>query len=352
MEVIQARNVHEAYLRGMDFISETGLERDSRAGRVLLVDGPVTTLYAKPTERVVFWPSRDANPFFHFMEGLWMLAGRRDVAWISQFSGNIAQFSDDGETFHGAYGDRWVNHFVIKTGDEDEEGNPIYVPFNQLAKIAQMLRDNPNERRCVLGMWNPEVDLGRVGKDVPCNTQIMFSVSVHGDLDMTVVNRSNDIIWGAYGANAVHFSMLQEFMAAYVGIPVGRYWQISNNWHAYKEIFDKHYKGLDTDVKGAFDYPYLDGRKHREPVVPFPMVNTTPEVWVEDLLMFMDEGPVIGFRDVFFKKVVGPIWNAWWEWKDDETPKRVDRALEAVRSCRATDWRLACEEWLERRRRN
>jgi len=347
MKIIEARNVHEALQKGMFHLQLNGVRRESRVGDVLVEKEPVTTLYQNPTERVLFWAERDANPFFHFMEGLWMLAGRNDVAWISQFSANIAQFSDDGEIFHGPYGYRWINHFV-KEVEGQEEDQKLYVPFNQLEAIVKMLKANPNERRCVLQMWDAEADLGRVGKDVPCNTQIYFKIGTDGRLNMTVLNRSNDIIWGAYGANAVHMSMLQEFMAVWVGVPVGRYWQISNDYHAYVEVFEKHKSLIKADDTFS---PYAHGRKGMNPVTPYPMVNGPIEEWISDLMMFMDVGPVPGMRDPFFRKVVGPIWNAWFAWKEADNPKRIDDALVQLSSCRATDWRLACEEWLERRRK-
>lgn len=340
MKVVEAVNAHEALENGMRLLKQEGIRRKSRAGDVLLMDGPVTTLYHTPNERVVFWPERDANPFFHFMEGLWMLAGRNDVGWISQFSSNIAQFSDDGETFHGAYGHRWMNHFVINVAKEDEE--PTYVPFNQLERVIDMLKENPDERRCVVSMWDAEIDLGRKGKDIPCNLLIMFSVSVAGALDMTVCNRSNDIIWGAYGANVVHFSMLHEFMAAAIGVPLGRYWQISNNYHAYVEVFEKHLPLLDR----SYYNPYLAMQ-----VEAFPMVNGDPKTWLEDLLMFVEEGPVVGFRDKFFRRVATPIYSAWFAFKDKDDRQRIDSALEIMQQCAATDWRVAIVEWLERRRK-
>lgn len=343
MHVLESRNVHEALLRGMFHLKMHGQRRESRAGDVIVADGPVTTLYQKPTERVVFWPERDCNPFFHFMEGLWMLDGRNDVAWLSQFSSNIAQFSDDGLTFHGAYGYRWTEYFTSPSSENEQD-----YPINQLSVIAMMLRRNPNERRCVLGMWDPYADLGREGKDVPCNTHIYFKINLHGQLDMTVCNRSNDIIWGAYGANAVHFSMLQEFMAAAVGVPVGRYWQVSNDYHAYVDVMKKHEPLLEyTDA--LIVYPYRK-RPSSQMIVPFPMVNGPLDTWIQDLRMFVEEGPVIGFRDRFFKKVAAPMWNAWFAWKDKDDPDRVQHALKEIENCEASDWRMACQEWLDRRR--
>jgi hypothetical protein len=54
----------------------------------------VVTQYIRPTERVLFSPRRDANPVFHLMEALWMLAGESEVAWLSQFSSNIASYAE------------------------------------------------------------------------------------------------------------------------------------------------------------------------------------------------------------------------------------------------------------------
>jgi len=338
MYVVQGRNVQTILVAGAIMITEFAKKRESRFGDVLLMDGPVTTNYMSPNERVVFWEERDANPFFHFMEGLWMIAGREDVAWLSQFSSNIGQFSDDGVTFHGAYGFRWLNHF-----SKEVEGG--YTNFDQLETVVEMLKSNPNERRCVVGMWDPEVDLGRQGKDIPCNTQIMFSINFDGALDMTVCNRSNDMVWGAYGANAVHFSMLQEVMAARIGVSIGRYWQISNNFHAYTKTFGQVEPLIQfIDQPSDTIDPYASGE-----VDPFPMVNTEWDDWNSELLMFMEEGPVMGYKDVFFRKVANPMYSAWFAYKDKDDPDRFEKAFNFANSIAASDWRKACVEWLQRR---
>lgn len=321
MQIISARNVNDALLLGLQAVDQYGLLRDSRNGPVKVFETPVTTIYERPMERVVFYPERDANPFFHFMEGLWMIAGRNDVKWISQFNASIAQFSDDGETFHGAYGHRWRKHFG----------------FDQLGMIAELLRSNPDDRRIVLQMWDPRVDLARGGKDFPCNTAAKFRI-VDGRLDMTVENRSNDMIWGAYGANAVHFSMLQEFMAAWIGCKVGSYWQVSTNFHAYVNTLEKHSALLGLSA-GFDDYTLFN-------VESFPMVNTNIETWMQELDMFMNEGAVVGFQDKFFKKVAIPMLLSWRAFK----AKEYDTAISVLTdSCAASDWTKAGIEWIRRR---
>ena len=339
MKVISARNVNDALLLGLQALKAEGINRDSRNGPVTVFPGPVTTQYAHPEERVIFFPERDANPYFHFMESLWMLAGRRDVAWVSQFSGNIASYTDDGVNFHGAYGYRWRAHFeaTIHRGDSGFEIGCI----DQLETIAALLKQNPDDRRVVLQMWDTSADLGMNGKDFPCNLIATFRINPYGKLDMTVFNRSNDMIWGAYGANAVHFSVLQEVMAAWVDVPMGQYWQISTNFHAYHNTLEKH--GNVTHNAPGFD-PYALGE-----VRPIPIVNGPIDIWMQDLDMFMTQGAVIGFRDKFFKKTVVPMWQSWFTWKEKDDALRYDKARKLALQIAAPDWSRACVEWLDRR---
>lgn len=336
MKVIQARNVHQALPEALYQLRQGGESRDSRNGPVLKFDGPVSTLYERPEERVMFWAERNANPFFHLIESLWMLGGRNDVAYLKPYVARMATFSDDGQTLHGAYGHRWRRHFG----------------FDQLDEICAALRKNPDCRRQVLSMWDAGADLGREGKDLPCNLLAVFGVNSAGALDMMVTNRSNDIIWGAYGANAVHFSYLLEYVARRTGFPVGRYWQVSFNFHAYLDTLatvksvEAVADGLDVlpaEMRWAGLCPYNDGA-----VKPFPLMQVTPERWEEDLAMFLTEPEAIGLSDPFFRRVAVPVWGAWAAYKSDNSESRFILARERLKACAATDWKLACSEWLDR----
>lgn len=341
MHVIDVRNVQQALPEGLRLLQTEGQLRETRNGKALVVPGPVTTLFRKPRERVLFWPARDANPFLHLMECLWMISGRDDVAFLSKFSKNMANYSDDGVVLHGAYGKRWRDWFHPADG--------IAGNADQLNTIVQKLHDNPDDRRCVLSMWDGFVDLCHVGKDLPCNTHIYFSRDKDGALDMTVCNRSNDVIWGAYGANAVHMSFLQEFMASAIGCPVGRYWQMSNNYHAYVKVFEpiSHLADEAADTYRGQNDPY---EIHQ--VEPFPIVSTPVKEWQQDLLMFLSHGPIVGLRDPFFRRVVGPMWHAHGAFSAKSDPDRFDKALEIMDQCKASDWRVACLEWIVRRQQS
>src|SRR5882724_1362648 len=187
---LKCRNVNAALADGIMYLRTSGITQTSRNGPVLVAPEPVLTVYRKPQERVLFSPRRDANPFFHLMEALWMLAGRNDLAWPLYFNSKFGAYSDDGVTVHGAYGDRWR----------------VGMGFDQLIPIANELKNNPESRRCILQMWDATQEAGQYndlykaiggGKDVPCNTHVYFLVQDGGTLDMTVCCRSNDIILGA-----------------------------------------------------------------------------------------------------------------------------------------------------------
>ena len=333
MKVINVRNVHQALPEALYQLRSDGVRRESRNGPVVMFPEPVTTVYGRPEERVLFWPERDANPFFHLMESLWMLAGRNDVEYVSQFVSRMRSFSDDGRTFHGAYGYRWRNFFF---GD-------------QLPKIIEALKANPDDRRQVLSMWDPDADLGRVGKDLPCNLQVIFQVACDGRLDMLVTNRSNDMIWGAYGANAVHFSVLHEFMARAIGVPVGYYRQVSANAHFYVATLEKveHLADQALDPHNLFSQPkdpYQIGE-----VSPFPVMAIPYKQWLDELDMFMTDPDAIGFTDPFFRKVAVPMFRAHKAYKDTSHFSRFDNARAWIEQVQASDWKKAAHEWINRR---
>ena len=87
MRTFYTRGVSEALFLGVQALKEEHIEVETRNGTALEFPTPVCTTYTHPLERVLFYPERDANPFFHLMESFWMLAGRNDVEWISKFNG-------------------------------------------------------------------------------------------------------------------------------------------------------------------------------------------------------------------------------------------------------------------------
>jgi len=327
MKVLAVRNVNDAYKHIIkDAISTAngvGWRRmSSRLGMdIMEYREPVATVYRNPRERVLFNRARDANPFFHLFESMWILAGRDDVEWISKFNTNIADFSEHGRYFHGAYGAR------------------LRVGVEQIATLIQHLTMYPESNRGVLSMWVPGKDLNADKKDIPCNTHIYFKAR-DGVLNMTVCCRSNDVIWGAYGANVVHFSILMEYIAANLDLGMGTYTQISDSFHIYRDnpafmIHQKLNSVVDAGLYGR-TIPAKD-------ITPLVM---EPADFDDELEKFMsDDWSMYSYHEPFFRDVIIPMRLAWEHYKADS---RIN-ALNQVAQIQSADWRYVAYQWIDRR---
>ncbi len=347
MYVITARNVSEAWVRGAELMRKIGVRAESRNGPVLVAPTPVMTVYAWPCERVLLDPVRDANPFFHFFESLWMLAGRDDTAFLNQFVKDFgARFAEEDGRLHGAYGLRWRGGFG----------------FDQLEVVIDKLRKNPDDRQAVIQMWSADTmdmgfnDLCGNWKDRPCNTHVYLRVRQNARyrdmdeaswdcatgavLDLTVCCRSNDIVWGAYGANAVHFSVLQEYLAGRIGgVQVGKMYQLSNNWHAYVDVFDK--------LSGGTQLGWPTAPKHPVPI------GTKWDDWDADLEVFMDwaarldHGALPTPANKWFETVAWRMFRThlYVRAKDWECAEHMARMIEDA------SWSQAAVDWIARRRK-
>lgn len=388
------RNVNDAF---RDLIREFDLginvdQNTSRNGPVLVLDEPVTMKYRQPRERVLLNPARDANPFFHLYEALWMLAGRNDVAGPSYYARQMKEYSDDGRTLNGAYGYRWrkAGH-TIHTGEPHPEAQsaPTWeTSVDQLSVLINHLRAQPNSRRAVLQMWNVEDDLLKIGfttgapdgdmdslsKDVCCNLSVMFSLressavanlsalnlsaeekarrwgTVSRALDMTVTNRSNDLVWGMLGANYVHFSFLQEYIACALGAEVGRYYHFTNNLHVYTEGLS----GWKPDewLAGCTSiYPATEEETVRLYSSPDQRETFDREcgefVTSHDGTVPWDE-TADAYSLPFFRLVAYPMMSAFRSWKLHRDYRAAYTAADRVAS---PDWRQAAFTWLDNRKK-
>jgi hypothetical protein len=322
---IRATNINEAFYEGIWKLRVEGVDEQSERGPVRVMPGPVMTTFLHPDQRVLFNPKRDANPVFHLMEAIWMLAGRDDVEFLLPFNSRYSSYAEPDGTVHGAYGKRWSAHFGI----------------DQIVEIIQLLKKKPTSRQAVLQMWDVGAgDLTGNWKDRPCNTHIYFDCR-YGRLNMTVCCRSNDLLWGAYGANVVHFSILQEVIAHGVGIPIGLYHQFSNNFHVYLdlpmalEFMQKAY------LAESHDY-YYD--VHHAQVFPLLQPGESAEKFLDECANFCSN-ITPKFENQFLTRVALPLRAAYINRQAGDPLWR--NFLHEVPM--ENDWKIAFNEWVARR---
>jgi thymidylate synthase len=386
----------------------------SRNGNVLVIDEPTVMSFTHPHERVLYSPTRRCNPFFHLIEFVWMMAGSNSLSPLPFFVKKYKDFSDDGDTVNGAYGHRWRNAQLYSYA-------PGTQTVDQLNVLVRHLQDNLHSRRAVLSMWNVSQDLMRIdehrgsllprkqgdhpairersiippSKDVCCNLNIHFQVKEYPcsldfpascggtagtepRLDMTVFNRSNDLIWGALGANYVHFSFLQEFMALAIGVPMGTYHQVSSNTHVYEWNFN-HEKWLSDEetylqsyqnparqlsyriplfhkaaqaggfIKCCEDFLHtLQSYLHPQATGVVSPEETSNEVHIsrthaDSILNWLLDTRMNNEYLPWIRNVLTPACQAWLYYKMGN----ISRAIETAQQILSEDWQIGCIQWLE-----
>ena len=315
-------NVNDAYDRGIRLVKSHGEMEESRNGDVLSLQGPCTITYINPRERVLFDPNRDANPYFHLMEAIWMLSGGKAAEWPVKFNKQMAEYANEAGEYDGAYGYRWRRHFG----------------YDQIKEVVEMLKADPTTRRAVIAMYDARKDTqDQSSRDIPCNTHIYFRIR-DGYLDMTVCNRSNDAVWGAFGANAVHMSILQEVVAAMAEVGVGKYHQFTNNLHIYTGIekVQKAIQNLEhSDLYRAAGY------------VSFPLV-ANPDTFLQECSVFLNRPDFPhNYTNPFFYYVCWPMYMSWICYKEGD----FYNAFSWAGQIEDKAWSHACMNWLNRRQK-
>ena len=323
---IKANNVNQLFSDMFWRFKTSGVKTETRNGPAIRIPEPVLTTIFNPEERVLFHAGRDANPVFHLMESIWMLAGRRDVEFLAKFNSRIGDYSDDGRVFNAAYGFRARHGFRR----------------DQLVEVIELLRRDPNSRQALIQLWDAE-DLSKTTKDKACNTSMIFSRSPEGALDMIVTNRSNDAWWGYAGANIVHFTVIQEFVARALGWPVGTYSTVTMNLHLYTELYDASKYLIDPPRAEDYDFYRVLG------LTPYPLMkNTDYKSFLVDAEQFCNDpfSLTAKYKHEFFPAVALPTAMVSYV----RRLKSADGVAWANK-IQARDWKGAVLGWIERRER-
>ncbi len=173
---------------------------------------PAVLKLLNPRACVVTLPERDLNYSFMVAEWLWIALGRNDVSMISHYNKNIGYFSDDGETYFGAYGPR------IRA---------------QQWYALKKLESDADTRQAVINIWRevpPET------KDVPCTLSLHFMLR-NEKLELSVCMRSSDA-WLGLPYDLFNFAQLQSGFASDLGVESGPLTLHLASSHLYAKHFD------------------------------------------------------------------------------------------------------------------
>ncbi len=171
---------------------------------------------------------------FFVAEQIWFLMGSRRP---SEFLNDYVKAWDDFMNIDGvvttAYGYRWAHHFGR----------------DQIAGLVKLLKKQPSSRHGVVITWDPADDGldaslgGRYKKNVPCPFCFVVNI-IGGKLNLHNIIRSNDWILGGV-MDTAGFALLQNILAACLGVGVGTYCHTVSNAHVYDIHYDVAWKLLE-----------------------------------------------------------------------------------------------------------
>ena len=197
------------------------------------------------TDPYITTPGRNVSLPAQIAETMWILAGRSDVEWLSNYLPQAPKFSDNGKTWRGGYGPR-LRQWSIGNRQHGSSMVGEFDKVDQLKCIIDLLREDPDTRRAVFTIYDPATD-SQPGKDIPCNNWVHF-LARDGKLHAHVAIRSNDVMWGWSGINSFEWSILNQVVAAYAGLHPGTITYDISSLHLYERHYDKAQRIVDQTL--------------------------------------------------------------------------------------------------------
>ena len=264
MFTAEYNGINDFLVGASNLLLRCGVKRGTRGNCCYELPEPFIFKIKDPTARWVTIPERKWNLSLPYAESLWLASGRNDMEYISHYLKRMMDFSDDKIFMRGGYGPRF-RYFNGSSDDyqitKEDGKSGTYV--DQFKYIVECFKDDPNTRRAVLNIDDTLKDeFGEDGnikitKDIPCTRLLHFQRnSLNGKLDLTVFMRSNDFLWGASAVNIFNFTFIQEYFSAMLGMEIGSYYHIANNFHYYEDKKNKVEQMASIDSCKEIPYTY------------------------------------------------------------------------------------------------
>jgi len=227
--------------------NRTGIDTKAVAGVIFEHDMskgfPMLTTKSVPYRLV-------ASELEFFIKGItnkkWLI-DRNNHIWDEWCSPEKVSYGHDDETkkkmadeieLGPIYGYQWRNFGAEYTSyDEKPQGNGV----DQLKRVVEMLKQNPDDRRMIVSAWNP-VDLPRMALP-PCHFCFQVTV-INGKLNLLWSQRSIDVALGL-PFNIASYALLLHLLAKESGFKEGRLIGFLADTH----IYVNHTEGLKEQLK-------------------------------------------------------------------------------------------------------
>lgn len=260
--------INDFLVKSSQLLLKYGVARETRGKKCYELPGPFMFKITEPTARLVTIPERKWNVTLPYAESLWLASGRNDMAFITHYLNNMRQFSDDGLYMRAGYGPR-LRFYNPNFNDYTENGEVTCLhdrTVDQFRYVVECFEIDAYTRRAVINIDDTikdefdETGCLKDTRDIPCTRLLHFTKNaVTGKLDLTVFMRSNDMLWGASAVNIFNFTFMQEYFSAILGLEMGNYYHIANNFHYYED--KREMLECIASVTDYIDVPYEYDKK-------------------------------------------------------------------------------------------
>ena len=158
-------------------------------------------------------------------ELLWFLKGSTNIAYLKENGVGIwDEWADEAGNLGPIYGFQWRSW-----------PNPQGEPIDQVAKVIDQLKKNPDSRRHLVSAWNVAAidDM----KLPPCHVFFQFYVA-NNQLSCQLYQRSADVFLGV-PFNIASYALLTQMVAQVCGYGVGEFIHTLGDAHLYLNHIDQ-----------------------------------------------------------------------------------------------------------------
>ncbi|MGI0076387.1 MAG: thymidylate synthase [Nitrosopumilaceae archaeon] len=233
------------YLKLLEHIMDEGVDKPNRTGigarsvfsyqmRFDLSDGTIPLL----TTKKIFTKSV-------IVELLWYLTGDTNIKYLNDRDVHIwDDWADKNGDLGPVYGQMWrkwptYKQMALKQRNaNDQTYDTWYIdgkPIDQIAKLIEKLKTNPNDRRLIVSAWNVELLL--LMSLPPCHMSFQCWVG-NGRLSLDLTQRSCDSFLGI-PFNILSYSLLLRMLAEVTGLQPGEFIWNGKDVHIYDHHFDQ-----------------------------------------------------------------------------------------------------------------
>jgi thymidylate synthase len=158
-------------------------------------------------------------------ELIWFLSGSTNVKWLHENNISIwDEWADADGELGPVYGYQWRSW-------PTPDGQHV----DQITKVVESIRTNPNSRRHIVTAWNV-ADVDDMALP-PCHTMFQFYVA-DGRLSCQLYQRSADIFLGV-PFNIASYALLAHMVAQQTGLEVGDFVHTLGDAHLYLNHLDQ-----------------------------------------------------------------------------------------------------------------